>query len=109
MSDIERDQRAFARERITVNGTVKSLDAEIYEDEASLGTTKHMRAKTAKIINEGSANLYLDENGGDPSASRGVTLVPGQSHIVRGLEGMRKIRMTRTSSTDTSVEVAYYR
>lgn len=109
MSDIDKDQRAFARERLAPEaGTSASLTRAIYEDDANIGTTKYMKAKSAKIMVEGTVNVYLAEGGGTPSSTLGITLVPGQYHWVRGIEGMRNIRMRGVGAT-ADIEVTYYR
>jgi hypothetical protein len=108
VSDIENDQRAFARERLTVSSSPVSLTRALYENDSDIGTTKHMKAKAAKLFVEGTVNIYLAENGVTPSGSVGITLVPGQYHLVRGQESLRNLRMVRVT-TDAEVEVVYYR
>jgi hypothetical protein len=109
--DFEKDARAFDRERITVDATAGgvSLTADKYNNASALGTTRHMRARAAKIMVEGTNNIILTEDAADPGAAIGITLVPGQSHWVRGLEGMRNIRMERAGGVNGEVEVVYYR
>jgi hypothetical protein len=109
MADLETDLRAFDRERITVGVGAVGLTAATYNNASAQGTPQHMRAKVAKIFVEGSNNVILDENGGTPSATRGITLIPGQFHVVRGLEGMRNVRLIRAGGSDGAVEVVYYR
>lgn len=111
MAEIDKDQRAFDRERIVVDNTAGgvSLSAAKYENNSDINTTKYMKAKSAKIIVEGTNNIFLTENAGDPGAAVGITLVPGQFHWVRGIQGMRGIRMERVGANNGDVEVVYYR
>lgn len=109
--NFETDARAFDRERITVDNTAGGvgLTADKYNNASAIGTTRHMRARAAKITVEGANSIILTENADDPGAAVGITLVPGQYHWVRGLEGMRNIRMERAGASNGEVEVVYYR
>jgi hypothetical protein len=111
VSDIERDARAFDRERITVDNTAGGvgLTESKYLNASAIGTPQHRYARVAKITVEGSNSIILTENAADPGAAVGLTLTAGQYHWVRGIEGMRNIRMERAGGSNGEVEVVYYR
>jgi hypothetical protein len=110
VSDLEHDQRAFARERLTVSNTNKPLTKATYEDDGNIGTTMRMKAKSARIRVEGANGIWIDELGGTPSATGGISLSStSQDFWVHGVEGMRNINMQRSGGTDATVEVTYYR
>jgi hypothetical protein len=98
--------RAFARERITVDNTVKTLTAATFNPEPEQ-TSK--QALLARVTVEAQPLRYTEE-GTDPVATTTGTLAAANDIIyLKGLGAIHKAKFTRDTATSSTIEVVYFR
>jgi hypothetical protein len=98
--------RAFARERIAVDGTVKVLTATLYNP---LPEQTSKQATLARITVEAQPLRYTEE-GTDPVAATTGTLAAASDVIyLKGLSAIQKAKFIRDGGTSSAIEVVYFR
>lgn len=104
-------KQPFARERLTVSSTVKTLTATVYND-ASSSVDLRQRASGARVTVE-TAGLRWTEEGTDPNIGVGTEVgslaAVGDAIYLDGYNAVARLKMLRSTGTDAAVEVTYYR
>ncbi len=105
-------KQAFARERLTVSNTTKTLTAATYTDAANAGTSTNQKAYGAKITIE-TADIRYTEEGTAPSDTSGSEVgsvaASGSTIYLEGYNAIAKFKACRKGTTDAVIEVVYYR
>lgn len=104
-------KQPFARERITVDNTVKSLTATTYND-AAANVDVRRRASGARITVEAQPVRFTEE-GTSPSNAGGSevgTLAAATDVIyLEGYNAVSRFKAIRSGGTDAVIEVVYFR
>jgi len=105
---INRNLRAFARERLTISTTALPLTASVYESNSLAGDVNRKRAQAATIRVVSGGDIWRTTNGETPSATVGVTNVPGADIELDSYQAIKGARFLRTAGSDSVLEVTYY-
>lgn len=105
--------RAFARERLTVGATVKTLTQSVFEDDGNVGNVNRKRASYARVqVQAAGGDIIATIEGTTPDATHGETWKP----VAAGFDGVYEL-MSWTeiknfkavrATVDTGIEVTYF-
>jgi hypothetical protein len=98
---------AFAKEKLTVSNSVKTLTSSVYNPTTSGSPSSNTRADYAYITVETDCMRYWP-TGDNPTTTDGHKVCDSQSITIYGFTNINNLKMIRVTN-DVTIQVSYYR
>lgn len=98
---------AFAKEKLTVSNSVKTLTSSVYAPTTCATITSQCKADYALVSVETDCLRYWP-TGDNPTTTDGHKMCDGTQFYIYGLHNITNLKMIRVT-TDVTIQVSYYR